>query len=309
MKRVIAAMLVLSSTLYAGDFPWSKTAPAEIIRESVLPDRVLDEEPCNWRPVITPLISPEAKKCKSAREAVLHIAGNIGKLTGAYYSKERRKHNMNALEALHEKKISCTGQSILLICALRSVDIPARAVGVHTWNHISGNHTWVEAWFDGQWHMIEFNEPDFNTPWVMENIGMLNPDTPEQRIMAATPTGTSLWIPLDAETPDITAEDVTERYLEQARQWYENKGVPRNTQRLLIDIQPRNDSAQVAEIIDKEDAVISSGMLPTSRNDMRYLTRLTLPREGEHYLRLRGETKRMRLHPTDAPVQILNLTR
>lgn len=311
MRLILTFLLLLGSVLSAADFPWSNAAPESIRQAAVLPDAVVDETPCNWRPILRQIFPPMVKNCRTAREAALHIAANIGAVTGTYYSTERRKHNMNALEALAEKKISCTGQSILLVCALRSVDIPARAVGVHTWNHIEGNHTWAEAWIEGEWRMIEFNERDFNTPWVMEYIGMLNPLQPLQRVRAAMPGGATTWIPGELarsrKLANFEAEDVTEHYLLLARKWYTAAGIPENTQRILIDLQPRQTSAPVVELVDEGNRVISSGRLPTSRDDVRYLTRLSMPRQGAHYLRLQGTDERALLHPTPAPVQILRL--
>lgn len=311
MKWLPAVLFLMLTPLQANEYPWSNAAPAEITAAAVVPDTVVDEIPCDWRPVLTPLISPLVQDCTTAREAVLAISTSLGKATGAYYSKERSKHNMNVLETLREKKISCTGQSILLVCALRSVGIPARAVGVHTWNHIEGNHTWAEAWFDGAWHMIEMGEHDFNTPWVMEYIGMLNPRHPFQRILAAYPPGKTTWWPKKlanaGNLANFAAEDVTQRYMELARRWYATAGIPENTQRILIDLRPRQETAPVVELVNESNDIISSGQLPTTRDDMRYFTRLTLPREGNHYLRLQGTTERTLLLPTPEPVQIIRL--
>lgn len=311
MKWLPAVLFLMFAPLQAGEYPWSNSAPAEITAAAVVPDTVVDEIPCDWRPVLTPLVEPLVTDCTTAREAVLAISAGIGKATGAYYSRERNKHNMNVLETLREKKISCTGQSILLVCALRSVGIPARAVGVHTWNHIKGNHTWAEAWFDGGWHMIEMGERDFNTPWVMEYIGMLNPRHPFQRILAASPSGKSTWWPKKlADSGNLTnfaAEDVTERYMQLARKWYTQSGISENTQRILIDLQPRPEIAPAVEIINENGEVISSGQLPTSRHDMRYMTRLTMPRTGNHYLRLTGSAERTPIRQTAAPAQILRV--
>lgn len=311
MRFIFTILFLLSATLYAAEYPWSNAAPEPIRTAAVLPDQVIDEEPCDWRPILNLIFPPMVKECRTAREAALHIASNIGAVTGAYYSKERRKHNMNALEALAEKKISCTGQSILLVCALRSVDIPARVAGVHTWNHIEGNHTWAEAWIDGEWHMIEFNERDFDTPWVMEYVGMLNPLNPFQRVRAIMPGGAVSWWPADfaeqKKLANFEAEDVTEHYLIKARKWYTNAGIPENTQRILIDLQPRRADAPVVEIVDEKNRIVSSGRLPTLRDDMRYLTRLNMPREGTHYLRLKGTEERSELIPSQAPVQILRI--
>ncbi len=311
MKWLPAVLFLILTPLQAGEYPWSNASPAEIAASSVTPDTVVDEIPCDWRPVLTPLIEPLVTDCATAREAVLAISTGLGNATGAYYSRERTKHNMNVLETLREKKISCTGQSILLVCALRSVGIPARAVGVHTWNHIKGNHTWAEAWFDGAWHMIEMGERDFNTPWVMEYIGMLNPRHPFQRILAASPSGKSTWWPKKlADSGNLTnfaAEDVTERYMQLARHWYATAGIRENTQRILIDLQPRPEIAPGVEIVNENGEVISSGQLPTSRHDMRYMTRLTMPRTGNHYLRLTGSAERTPIRQTAAPAQILRV--
>ncbi len=302
--RFLFTLCLFLLPLQAAGFPWSNAAPAEVAAASLQPDTVLDELPCDWRPVLTPIVEPLVADCTSAREAVLRIAAGLSRTTGVYYSPERRKHNMNALEALAEKKVSCTGQSILLVCALRSVGIPARAVGVGTWNHIPGNHTWAEAWFDGSWHMIEFNERDFNTPWVMENIGMLNPRIPIQRIKAATPQGNETWSP---HLTNIPAEDVTARYTQLALEWYQQNGLPAETQRLLVDTSPRNSTAHIIEIIDANGKAVSSAPLPTVADDMRYLARLALPRKGTFFLRIRGNEKQFPVSATETAVQLLLL--
>lgn len=308
MKRIAAALSLLISPLIAGEFPWSDSVPADVAASALYPDTVLDEIPCDWRPVLTPVVKPLVRDCGSAREAVLRIAGGLSKVTGVYYTPARRKHNMNALEALAEKKVSCTGQSILLVCALRSVGIPARAVGVLTWNHIRGNHTWAEAWFDGEWHMIEYNEKAFNTSWVMENIGMLNTSRPAQRIRAANPRGAVWWFPLPLyQAPNFRADDVTERYQKLAECWYAENGVPADSQRLLIDMQPRRQTPLIIELLDEAKNVISAAKLPALTDDIRYFTRLTVPRKGQHFLRIQGSATLRPVSVTSGPVQIVRL--
>ena len=233
------------------------------------------------------------------------------KATGVIYSRERRQPCMNATEALAEKKVSCTGQSILLVCALRSVGIPARAVGLLTWNHIRGNHTWVEAWFDGEWHMIEFNEKDFNTPWVMEYLSMLDPRDPAQHIWAATAEPTGHYFPAvwnrDSRIPAI---DVTERYIRLARAWSEQNGQDPAKQKLMVELLPRPASPTIIQLIDGSGNLIDEAPLPGPSDDIRKLATLQLPRSGTHYLRLKdrpGST--LPVSPTDNAVQILHLRR
>lgn len=309
MKRLLTVLLLLGSAAFA-QFPWSGTAPQAVEQTALHPDGVLDEKPSNWRPALGAIFRPLVKDCRTASEAALMVAAHMTQATGVYYSTERRHPLMNPLEALNEKKVSCTGQSILLVCALRSVGIPARAVGIGTWGHIRGNHTWCEAWCDGEWKMLEFNEKDFNTPWVMEYVGMINPGIPFQRIYAASPHGKGGYFPTVWNFESrIAAEDVTERYLALSRAWYEKAGLPPHCQRLLVDIYPRSDKVLHLILEDEHGTRIDQAPLPTCRDDMRRAAALNLPRQGRHYLRLQGSEQRLEIAPTPAPVQPLLLKR
>ena len=283
---------------------WEQAVPASIAQDFLEADAVIDETPCDWRATLSAIFRPAVQHCKSAREATLHIASHMSQLTGAYYSTERRKPNMNALEALAEKKISCTGQSVLLACALRSVGIPARAVFVLTWGHIRGNHTWVEAWFDNAWHMIEFNEKDFNTPWVMEYVGLLNPTLPEQRVYAISPRS-SLQVGFHHHAL-YRAEDVTDRYMELAAAWYRTANIPAGHQRLLVDVQPRPAEPTSIHLETADGAIIATAPSPTTQSDLRYFTPFNLPRiGGPHFLRLGTSPTRIPISPTPQPAQVV----
>lgn len=290
-----------------GEFPWSDDPPPALIQEAVLPDRVLDEQLVDWRPVLAPIVRPLVASCSSAREAVLTVAARLPQTTGVHYSLERRKPDMNALESLQEKKVSCTGQSILLVCALRSIGIPARAAGVVSWGHIPGNHTWVEAWVDGEWQMIEFGESAFNTPWVMENIGMLNPAIPEQRVYAVVEKDTGLYFPVVWDSPlRLPAVDVTERYQALSRQWYESQGLPPHTQRLMLDVKPRSPQQLYVYLEDEAGTRVAQAPLPTPTDDVRKMATLHLPRDGRtYYLSCDLASGRHPLTATPAPVQLL----
>lgn len=310
-------MLKWSSLLFAvltafpvAAFPWSGEMPEELVREAVEPDRVAHEQPCDWRPVLTPMAEDLVRDCPDARAAVLTLATKLPDVTGVHYSAERRKASMNVLEALAEKKVSCTGQSIFLICALRAVGIPARMVGVLTWNHVLGNHTWAEAWFDGEWHMIEYNEHDFNTPWVMENIGMLDPQELTQRIQAVTPAGDEPFLTSYVfDKRVLPAVNVSERYARLAQDWYERSGTSAAGQRLMVDCEQRATTPIPVRVETEAGECVSTDMLPTTQDDMRRFARLTLPRDehSRYFLRIGEEEERLPLQCTPAPVQILRL--
>ena len=167
-------------------FPWAGKVPWELYENNVLPYAVVNEPRDEWREQFHNLFAPLVSACKTGREAALTIASCIQKTLNVRYSTERRIPHQGVKESLQSGKVSCTGQSILLVCALRSVGIPARMAGVLTWNHVRGNHNWVEAWCDGEWKMLEYNEKDFNTPWVMSAISMLDPRKPENAIYATS---------------------------------------------------------------------------------------------------------------------------
>lgn len=308
MKHLLPSILLLASVAF-GQYPWSGAYPNEVEQAALLPDRVLDETPCNWRPVLQPIFQPLVKNCSTVDEAALTIAANMTKVTGVYYSKERRHPLMNPLESLQEKKVSCTGQSILLVCALRSVGIPARAVGIGSWGHIRGNHTWCEVWCDGEWKMLEFNEKDFNTPWVMEYLGMINPQIPFQRIYAVSPQAQGAFFPAVWNPwSHIAAEDVTERYLKLSREWYEKAGLPAHCQRLLVDVQPRTDAPRSIILENEPGKEEAKAILPTTRDDMRRTATLNLPRQGQFFLRIEGSTQRKAVSATASAVQTIILS-
>lgn len=308
MKPLLFCFLALAAAALGHDFPWSRTAPPDIEREALAPDSVFDETPGDWRPVLEKLFLPTARRCSTAREAVLAVASNMSNITGVYYSPERRTPCMSPLEALNEKKVSCTGQSILLVCALRSIGIPARPVGVFSWAHLRGNHTWVEAWFDNEWHMIEFNEKDFNTPWVMENIGMLSPDKKEQRIWAVSTKPTGFYFPaVWNEQLKLPAEDVTERYMNLSRTWYAKNGLSPQYQKLLINIRPRSLQKREAVLLSENGGVAATVDLPTAKEDLGKCAAMPLPRNGRYTLCIPSISYRHSLEATQQPVQILNI--
>ena len=69
---------------------------------------------------------------------------------------------------------SCTGLSIFLVDALRSIGIAARLAGTPAWNDNvnNGNHNWLEVYTDNDWQFIE-SQPaggasgTFNNPCSM----------------------------------------------------------------------------------------------------------------------------------------------
>ena len=82
---------------------------------------------------------------------------------------------------------SCTGLSIFLVDALRSIGIASRLVGTPAWNNDlnNGNHNWIEVYTGKEWQFIESlpaggNNEKFNEPcsmWFCNPQHMMNGTT------------------------------------------------------------------------------------------------------------------------------------
>lgn len=312
-------------------YPWAKKVPWGIYRNDVLPYAVLDETRDEWRAELAQKIAPIVANCLTGSQAALAVAGNIEKTLKVSYSILRDKPNQSPKESMSTGRLSCTGQSILLVDALRSVGIPARIAGVLLWSHIMGNHTWVEAWCDGAWQMIECGEKDFNTPWVMENIGMLDIQKKKHHIMASSWSDTGndnfplIWyarqltpdgdVLFDEQAPKIPGLDVTERYMRLAKNWYAKHPSPERTQKLYVDHREKGQdqlSRTPVEVVlkDTQGKEWGRGKTPGTSEDVRQFLNLTLPQDRDCYLEWQtpnGTKIQKKVTPTNTPVQIVCL--
>jgi predicted esterase len=136
------------------------------------------------------------------------------------YSTGRKKPHQSPRETMESGLASCTGLSILLIDACRSVAVPARLVGTPLWSNNKGNHTWVEIW-DSGWHFTGACEPDpqgLDRGWFVGEAAQAKKDSPQHAIYAASFKKTPLSFPLvwAPGTKDVFAENVTDRYTAKA---------------------------------------------------------------------------------------------
>src|SRR5260370_38763893 len=91
------------------------------------------------------------KDCQTPSEAAQKLNATIYTKLKVKYATDRKQPHQSPKESIEQGKASCTGLSILLSDACRSVAIPARLAGTPLWANKSGNHPWVEIW-DGRWH-------------------------------------------------------------------------------------------------------------------------------------------------------------
>ncbi len=201
-------------------FPWTKAVPEDIFLNDVLPYASVSEDRDNWRERLSGLCLPLVKECSSLSAAAQAINQKLFAQLGVKYSRKRRIPDQGPFETMDTQVATCTGLSILLVDACRSVGIPARVVGTPLWTNLSGNHTWVEIW-DGAWHFMGAAEADpagLDRGWFAHNASQAVPGRPEHAIYASSFRRTGLPFPLSwaKEVDYVPAIDVTERYAAKA---------------------------------------------------------------------------------------------
>jgi hypothetical protein len=217
------------------EVPWGSKIPDDIFLDNVLAYANVDESRDPWRKEMHELCMPLIKDCKTPGEAAQVLNRRVFPQLKVKYSTGRKKAHQSPKESIETGLASCTGLSILLSDACRSVAVPARLVGTPLWANKSGNHTWVEIW-DGDWHFTGACEPDPNgldRGWFVGNAAQAKKDVPEHSIYAATFRKGELTFPLvwAPRRKDVYAENVTDRYTkavaakpgltDQEREWVE----------------------------------------------------------------------------------------
>jgi hypothetical protein len=213
------------------EVPWGRDVPEDVFLNDVLPYANVDEKRDDWRKEFYELCLPIAKKCKTPSEAVQKLNTDLFKKLNVRYSTERKAANQSPRESIERGTASCTGLSIVLSDACRSVCIPARLVGTPNWADKRGNHTWVEVWDKG-WHFTGACEPDpkgLDRGWFVADAARAKKYSFEHAIYAASFRKTQTHFPLvwAMNNKNVPAENVTDRYAK--------KDEPRaDTVRLLV---------------------------------------------------------------------------
>jgi len=119
-------------------------------------------------------------------------------------------------------KATCTGLSVLLVDACRSVGVPARVAGTPLWANNRGNHTWVEVWDNG-WHFTGAAEQDpagLDRGWFVHDASQATKDSREHAIYASSFKKTGLSFPMVwAQNVDyVSAVNITDRYTPQSKE-------------------------------------------------------------------------------------------
>jgi hypothetical protein len=156
-------------------FPWARDIPRDYWYDYNLAYCTVNEARNNWRPYLhnktLPLLkglSPTA----SIAEVVNTVNAGLWSALGyngddIYFKSSQTPLIYDPLSTITFGYASCTGISILLVDALRSVGVCARVAGTPAWHHNpeEGNHNWLEVLYKSEdeenggwsWGIIEGN--------------------------------------------------------------------------------------------------------------------------------------------------------
>ncbi len=223
LKSLKADFLVTNATLAykARDtMPWGKDISDDLFFNDVLPYANVDEKRDEWRMEFFELCVPIVKGCKTPTEATMKLNAELFNQLKVKYSKDRKAANQSPAESKASGTASCTGLSIILVDACRSVGIPARLAGTPNWADKRGNHTWAEVW-DTNWHFTGACEPEpagLDRGWFVGAAAEAKKDVPEHAIYAVSFKKNKQHFPLvwDAKNTNVPGENVTDRYAKPA---------------------------------------------------------------------------------------------
>lgn len=231
-RDTLSLDLLMENVAYAHrvrhQYPWAKAVPEEVYRTDVLPYHVVDEVRDAWRKELYTLFAPVVDTCTTMEQALRAVNSRIPQFTGVEYNTLREKTNQSPRESMRQGMASCTGLSILLVDALRSVGIPARFAGTASWHDNRGNHSWTEVWLDSTWRVTEYYFPSkLDHLWFMNDAAKANPADRNYAIYATRFGEAADWFPMvwcgdDSTAIDdlpktIGAENVTQHYIDLAQ--------------------------------------------------------------------------------------------
>jgi predicted esterase len=218
--RLLRADFLLENVALAykvrSEVNWGKSIPEDIFLNDVLAYANLDETREPWRKLLMELCLPLVKECQTPTEAAQKLNSTIFQSLKVKYSTQRKKANQSPKESIDSGLASCSGLSVLLSDACRSVCVPARLAGTPNWYNNRGNHTWVEVW-DGRWFFTgaaEFDANGLDRGWFVGDASKATKDDPEHAIYASSFRKTNVHFPLvwDRKSREVSAENVTDRY-------------------------------------------------------------------------------------------------
>jgi len=133
-------------------YSFAAAVPKEAWLNYVLPYASLNEPRVDWPTRFRSLFANLVPTDASLEQAVISV-NDVKAIwsppTGPiHFQADKTPRIMDPFSVMIFRESSCTGFSIYLVDALRSVGVPARVVGTPAWHGEPerGNHNWVEVW-------------------------------------------------------------------------------------------------------------------------------------------------------------------
>ncbi len=138
------------------EMTWGAFVPVDLFLNFVLPPRVNNENPDDFRIIYYDELKDRVKGL-GAVEAALEINRWCQEKV-EYQSSDSR--TSAPVATVLSARGRCGEESTFTVAALRTAGIPARQVYTPRWAHTDDNHAWVEFWADGRWHYLGACEPE-----------------------------------------------------------------------------------------------------------------------------------------------------
>src|SRR4051812_35748194 len=289
--RTLSTSFLLENTHLAylawNSAPWLEKVSKEIFLNEILPYASLTERRENWRPRLREIALSLITNCATPSEAAQRINQKLFKITKVRYSTDRKRADQCPSESIESGIATCSGLSILLVDACRSVGVPARVAGTPLWINERGNHTWVEIW-DGDWHFTGAAEPDpkgLDRGWFVHDASQAKKEVPKHAIYATSFRKTGLSFPLvwAQDVAYVNAENVTDRYTAKA-----TPSAPGNTA-LLVKVLDRPAGKRVStrvSVVDEKTGARLDGTSKDESADLNDMLRFDVPIGGSYRVRV-----------------------
>ncbi|MDC1106716.1 transglutaminase-like domain-containing protein [Prolixibacteraceae bacterium] len=258
-------------------YSWGKEVPDSIFFNDVVPYASINEHRDDWRKDFMDRFSKFITPEMTMKEAIYAVNRSAKAELGVEYNTNRWKPDQSPYESMQQGRATCTGLSVLLIDAFRSVGIPARFAGTYNWFDDRGNHSWVEVWIDGQWYFTEYYFDDLDRAWFLADAGKANPNEYNHAIFATSwkPRKDHFPAVWDEKIQWIHAENVTDRYLKVYQKSIKNQPLKEDEVMLrvvLLKAMACSDQsdARVSRQVNlyHKNKIISSGQSPDTYDDL-----------------------------------------
>jgi predicted esterase len=269
--------------------PWAAQVDEALFLDAILPYASVSEKRELWITPLRELCLPMVAGAKTPGEAAVMLNQKLFPAVKVKYSTKRRRADQSPSESMESGLASCTGLSILLVDACRSVGIPARFVGTPMWTDNSGNHSWVEVWDGTRWRFTGAAEPAgdrLDDAWFTQRASTADRTNPDHAIYAVTWRDTGVEFPMvfDPSRPRARAVDVTDRYAGKA------PAVPDGSRLTRVCVRSA-DGQRVAAAVQACDAagtVLATGTSKDERFDLNDHLELVVPAAATVSWRIAG---------------------